>query len=869
VVQCYHSIFEAQARRDPEAVAVSCGGERLSYGVLEARANRLARYLRARGVERDVAAGLYCERGIELMVAALAISKAGGAFVPIDAAMPHRRRDYILADAQVRLVLTQEKLAATLPPSLEAFRLDADWRRAAAQPAAPLPAAARPTDLAYILYTSGSTGEPKGAEILHHGLTNYLLWAAEAYDVAGGSGAPVTSSISFDATATSWFTPLLRGRTVTMIPDGEELESLAALLHSDAGLSLVKITPAHLEALRRLIPGDAPLRGVRAFVIGGEALFDSQLAFWRERAPHIRLFNEYGPTETVVGCCVFEATGLPAGDGAVPIGRPIANTELHILDEEMRLVRPGEPGELYIGGAGVARGYRGRAELTSQKFLANPFGPGRLYRTGDQVRELPDGNLVYLGRLDGQLKIRGYRIEPGEIEAALSTHPAVRECAVIAREEPGGGKRLAACVVGLAARDELARHLARALPPYMLPAEYLFLDAMPLTANGKIDRAALMAGGAASPSKASRSPRSTLELQLLRIWESVLGVRPIGTRDAFFEIGGHSLAALRLIDRVDRAIGVRLPVSAILEAPTVEQMARLIESRSLRRYRGTLVPIQPEGSRPPLFCVHGIGGAVLSYGHLARYLPDDQPFYALHARGIDGLDHPHTRVEDMAADYLRQIREVQPEGPYRLGGYSFGGLVAYEMARMLEARGERVAALILLDCAPQSAIRRLPRVQYYFAIAGRQVRRIRLHGGNLRRLSLAEKIDYVRRECRTLRRKLGNKVWQARYQTFETLGVPVPRELLDVKQAAYLAAAQYVPGPYSGSAILFRAGQHPCSLDDDPTLGWGKLVGGGVEVRVVPGDHNTIAVGENAAVLAREIMAALECATRVEPVLAY
>jgi len=852
---CYHELFELQSRRTPEAVAVAAGAESLSYAALNARANRLARHLRERGVTAETVVGLHCARSIDLMVAVLAISKAGGAFLPVDAAMPHPRRDFILADAGVRLVLTQESLASTLPRNVDRFCLDADWRLVSRQPATDVSRVAGAGNLAYVLYTSGSTGEPKGAEILHRGLSNYLLWALDAYGVAGGSGAPVTSSISFDATLTSWLTPLLCGGAVTMVREGEELETLAELLQSDGNLSLVKITPAHLEALRRLVRDDSPLRGARAFVIGGEALFRGQLAFWQERAPHIRLFNEYGPTETVVGCCVFEATGLALTDEAAPIGRAIANTDLYVLDEAMH---PAPVGELYIGGAGVARGYRNRPDLTGQKFLENPFGPGRLYRTGDQVRRLPDGNLVYLGRLDGQLKIRGYRIEPGEIEAVLSSHPDVHECAVIAREDAAGGKRLAACVVGGAGREQLARHVAEALPAYMVPSEYVFLREMPLTANGKIDRSALAAGRSEPAAKTVRTPRSPLELQLQRLWETVLGVRPIGTRENFFEIGGHSLTAIRLLHRIERATGVRLPIGAVFQAPTIEAMAEMVAGKCEGAGRGVVVPIQAEGSRAPLFCVHGVGGAVLSYAHLARHLPDDQPFYGLQARGIDGLDRPHTRVEDMAADYLREIRAVQARGPYQLGGYSFGGLVAFEMARQLEERGERVAALLLLDTAAQTAIRRLPRAQFCFALAGRQFRRVRLHGRNLRELDLAGKLDYVRSECRTLRRKLGNKLWQTRYQTCEALGLPLSQEFLDVKQAAYLAAAQYVPGRYSGAAVLFRAAQHPDSVFDDPALGWSRLAAGGVEVRVVPGDHNTIAVGENAAVLAREIMAVLE-----------
>jgi non-ribosomal peptide synthetase component F/acyl carrier protein len=612
--RCFHGLFEDQAARTPTAVAAACGGRSLTYAELNARANRLAHRLRQEGVGRESLVGLYCDRSLDLMAAVLGVLKAGAAYVPLDAGCPPERLRFMLADAQVTLVLTEERLVASLPEAIPRLCLDRAGDNLAGHshtnPAWPVGA----DDLAYVLYTSGSTGTPKGAEIPHRGLTNYLSWAVQAYEVASGSGAPIHSSIGFDATITSWFTPLLAGRMVSLVPEGGEIEALHELLQSQEDFSLVKITPAHLEALSHLLPergapsgagrspvprcgplshlpeygapshaGRSPvppcgplnhllpeqgaLRGARAFVIGGEALFGKQLAFWQAHAPGVRMFNEYGPTETVVGCCCYEAPAHIDYGGPVPIGRPIANTQLYVLDANRQPAPLGVPGELYIGGHGVARGYRNRPELTAEKFIPNPFGGGRLYRTGDLVKYLPDGNLVYLGRLDGQVKIRGFRVEPGEVEAVLTRHPAVREAVVVA-----DGRRLAAYVVSACPASELRAFVSSQLPDYMTPSIFVPLAAMPLTANGKVDRRALPP--LAPPESASTvAPRTPTETTLATIWAELLGVPGVGVDDNFFELGGHSLLAIQAISRVRQAFGVEIPLRSLFEAPTIASLA--------------------------------------------------------------------------------------------------------------------------------------------------------------------------------------------------------------------------------------------------------------------------------------------------------
>ena len=569
--QCFPNLFEQQVERTPEAIAAICGGSRLTYVELNAQANQLAWHLRSRGIGRESVVGLVCARSLHLVIGVLGILKAGAAYLPLDVSYPASRLEFMLADSQAQLLLTTAETDSKLSTAIPCFCLDSRWSEVASQPSNNPAEPIQPDQLAYVLYTSGSTGLPKGTEILHCGLANYLLWALAAYSVPSGSGSPVHSSISFDATITAWFTPLLAGRTVTLVPGGTEIDDLNVLLRSGQDFSLVKITPAHLEALSHLSPESAPPPSARAFVIGGEALFGKQIAFWQAHAPQTRLINEYGPTETVVGCCVYEADSTRQYSGAVPIGRPIANTQLYVLASNFEPAPLGVPGELYIGGAGVARGYRNRPELTAAKFVDNPFGPGRLYRTGDLVKYLPDGNLLFLGRFDGQVKIRGFRIELGEIEAALAQHPTVQEVVVIA-----DGQRLIAYTSGShASVSELRTFLSSKLPDYMVPSLFVALDSLPLTPNGKVDRRALPAP-VAPESSSYTAPRTPAEEMIANIWKEVLGSPQVGIYDDFFDLGGHSLLAIQVISRLRENFGTDIPLRKLFETPTVAGLASAV-----------------------------------------------------------------------------------------------------------------------------------------------------------------------------------------------------------------------------------------------------------------------------------------------------
>jgi amino acid adenylation domain-containing protein len=585
-----HELFEAQVERHPEAPAVSCKGRQFSYRELNERANQLAHYLRKLGVGRETLVSVCLERSLEMVVGLLAVWKAGGAYVPLDPVYPAERLEFMVQDSGARVLLTNQKCQQLLRSCQgKALLLDSDWGVVAEEPSSNPVSLTNGSNLAYVMYTSGSTGKPKGAMILHKGLVNYLLWAADAYHVGPGGTVPVHSSISFDLTVTSLYTPLIAGAQVELLPDGIAGEHLLAALRSVRKHTLIKITPAHLDMLTQLLKPEEFARVTNVFVIGGEALLAENLSAWRKLAPDTRLINEYGPTETVVGCCVYQVQPEDPISGAVPIGRPIANTQLYVLDEKLRPVPTGAIGELYIGGAGVGRGYWNRPELTQEAFLPDPFSDrpdAHLYKTGDLTRYRENGILEYLGRVDNQVKVHGYRIELGEIEAALTTHPELQSCAVIAHEFAPGDKQLVAYVVARSKErpgtDALREYLEQKLPKYMVPARFMFLDALPLTTNGKVDRKGLPdpTFEEVLSSEEFVAPRTPVEEKIVAIWCELLGVQKLGIHDDVFLWGAHSLMAVRAISRIQSALNLtnaQVSLTTLLQAPTVAELAAVIE----------------------------------------------------------------------------------------------------------------------------------------------------------------------------------------------------------------------------------------------------------------------------------------------------
>ncbi|MEV6868895.1 amino acid adenylation domain-containing protein, partial [Streptosporangium subroseum] len=615
-----HALIAARAALSPEATAVVAGDRSLTYAELDTRANRLAHHLRDLGVRSESVVGICLPRGLDMVVALLAVWKAGGAYLPLDPEYPAERLAFMVADSAAGVVITRRETpgraiwtgagsdltaGAASGSGVEpvVIALD-DSATAAAVDAAPPwepQGSAGLERLAYVIYTSGSTGRPKGVLVTHGGLVNYLTWAVTAYGMEAGPGAPVHSSLGFDLTVTSVFVPLVAGATIVMVAEDSSPEGLAGIMRQERGFGLVKLTPGHLSLLGDLLSPEHAAGAARRLVVGGEALTGAAVTSWLERAPRTVIVNEYGPTETVVGCCVFEVSAGQDVPASVPIGRPIANTRVFVLDRNLAPAPVGVPGELYVGGAGVARGYGGHPELTAERFVADPFSVdgSRLYRTGDLARWRADGELEYLGRADDQVKVRGFRIEPGEVEAALLAHPDVATAVVVARDD-NGGRRLVAYAVaadvatGVPSTGDLRAFLRSTLPDHMVPSVFVELASLPLTLNGKVDRTKLPEPEGTRPDLAAEfvASRTPTEELIAGIWAQVLGVERVGVRDGFFELGGHSLLATQVISRVRATFDVELPLAALFDHPTVAELAVAVDGS----VRGALAPpIVPVG----------------------------------------------------------------------------------------------------------------------------------------------------------------------------------------------------------------------------------------------------------------------------------
>ncbi|HEU0078664.1 MAG TPA: amino acid adenylation domain-containing protein, partial [Longimicrobiaceae bacterium] len=678
---CVHGLFAAQARRTPGAVAVRFAGEETTYAELEARANRLAHLLRRRGAGPEVPVGICLPRTTEMVVALLAVLGAGGCYVPLDPAYPAERLGYMLEDAGARLVVTDSALAGRLPARAEAVALDAVRDELARAPDEAPDSGVLPGNLSHVIFTSGSTGRPKGVMIRHSSTAVLLHWLREAVTDEERGAVLASTSINFDVSVAEIFGTLCWGGTLYLVENALEL----AVFPDRERIRYASMVPTAAAELLRM--GGIP-PGVRTLNLGGEALPGALARELYAQGTALRVGNLYGPTEDTT----YSTYALvPRGAERVTVGRPVANTQARVLDAELGLVPVGVAGELYLAGDGLARGYANRPELTAERFLPDPFGApgGRMYRVMDRVRRLASGELEYFGRVDFQVKVRGFRIEPGEIESVLLAHPGVRAAVVVVREDAPGERRLVAYLAADGeppSTEELRARLRDSLPEHMVPVAFVVLEAIPLTPNGKTDRGALPAPErAGEPGAEHVPPRDATELALAGVWEEVLGTSPVGVRDDFFEMGGHSLLAVRLVARVETVLGARLPLTTLFAAPTIEALALVLREGTADGGASPLVPVRASGERAPLFFVHPVGGDVLCYAPLARHLDAGQPFYALRSRGLDGGEPPRATVEAMAADYLDAMRAVQPRGPYRLGGWSMGGVVAWEMARRLEA----------------------------------------------------------------------------------------------------------------------------------------------------------------------------------------
>ncbi len=819
------ALFEAQARETPYAVALVSLRDEITFDELNRRANRIAHGLMRMGIARGDCVGVCMARTPALVAALLGVLKAGAAYVPMDPAHPAPRHHAALTLSRARRVMADAASRASMgepPPGVAIASVTETEGESEADPEL----RAGPGDLAYVIFTSGSTGGPKGVAIEHRSTAAMLAWVRE---LLGEERAAVLGStpITFDVSVAELFGTLCCGGTVVLVEN-----ALAALPPGRSVLAAPMTPTAAAELLRE----DRLPQGVRSILLGGEAVPPPLVSALAE-AGVPRVVNLWGPTEdtTYSTSAVLE----PFSD-RVGIGRPIAGGRVYVLDAAYRHAGIGAPGEVWTAGAGVARGYAGRPALTAEKFIPDPHGPpgSRMYRTLDRGRWREDGTLEYLGRIDAQVKVRGHRIELEEVEQTLASHPAVAHAAVAARGEGGSARRLAAWLVARPGAvpptgPELRAFLRERLPEYMVPAVFTWTDALPRTTSGKLDRRALPEVDAGADGAAFVPPKPGLEERIAAVWQDVLGVERVSAHDDFFDLGGQSILATRLVARLRGELGIELPIAMLMQAPTVEALARAVEAGE-RSVRLPLVALQTFGDRPPLFLAHPAGGHVICYRGLAVNLAPDQPVYGLQPRGLEDGQEPIADLEEMAAYYVDAIRRFRPRGPYRLGGWSFGGVVAWEMARQLRAAGQEVDLLAMLDTSPLTAeaIEADPRdpaevmMQTISGYAGWMAgERIRVD--EVRHLPPREMAAAMIRQVADERLLPGSRA-------------DIIVALTRVRSGNLQAQATYDLRPYDGHLTYFRTeGSAEAPLQASAEEFWGSRAGG-VTVVPVTGNHGTI-----------------------------
>lgn len=838
---CIQDLCTAQAQRSPAAEAVRFGDQTLTYAELNLRSNQLAHYLRKRGIGSNSLIGIYLERSLEIPIALLGVLKAGAGYVPLDPAYPRDRIAFILQDANVELILLQEKLRESLPVDhVEMLCLDSEWSKIAAEDKSDPQWQVLASDLAYVLYTSGSTGKPKGVEIEHRSVVNFLTSMRIEPGFESKDVLLAVTTLSFDIAGLELYLPLVCGGTIVMATREQASDGNALRRLLDSGVTIMQATPATWRLLLESgWPGNSQLR----ILCGGEAL-PRELA--QELLPRCsELWNMYGPTETTIWSSVYRVRDVSWS--MAPIGKPIGNTQMYVLDKSRRLLPPAVAGELYIGGDGLARGYRNRPDLTAERFLANPFSndpSSRLYLTGDLVRYLPDGNLQYLGRIDNQVKVRGFRIELGEIESVLTQNPAIRQAAVLVREL-SGDKQIVAYVSAQPGHtvdaSEMRSFARQKLPEYMVPSQFVTLDQFPLTPNGKVDRKSLPAPARESLARATEAPADELEWQLLSLFENVLGVDQIGVTDDFFELGGHSLKAARLMSEIRTLTGKQLPLNTLFHGATIRYLRKALAEEARVDAQKTLTSIQVgKPSVPPFFAVISPGESGLGYAILARHMGHAFPFYQLQASTPIAIERPYTwsELDNLAAEYVEDMRTVQPSGPYYFGGMCDGAHIAIRMARRLEQAGETVGMLAIFDTwVLENSQHPLLWKLAYYSERWRQV----CTWGWPERFALASRV--AGRAARKLVGKQGRGAWTQ----------------------AYWPDKGYVPPDFRGRVTLFRRPKQPYYYKRDALMGWGDRARGGVDAVVLPLHHEHMLREPSVQVLAKCLVGKLENAFAGKP----
>jgi amino acid adenylation domain-containing protein len=934
---CVHQLFEQQSEQTPDTVALAFGydGQQVTYQQLNDQANHLAYRLQEIGIGPEVRVGIYMERSLELVVALLAVLKAGGAYVPLDPNYPQERFTWTLEDCQISLLLTQQRfITAWSRLPVQVILLDTSSTDIEQEPKENPESLTSADNLISVIYTSGSTGRPKGVLVTHRATLNRLHWMWECFPFEAAEICCQKTSLSFVDSVWELFGPLLRGIKLVLIADSvlKDPQQLISTLRREL-ITRIVLVPSLLRLLLNTQSDlSDQLPHLKYWTSSGEALLVDLAASFLNQLPQRVFLNLYGSSEVAADATCYDMRDWK-DLSCVPIGRPIANTQIYLLDRNLQPVPMEIPGELYIGGEGLARGYWRRPELTAERFIPNPFvgtGPSpvrqgaRLYRTGDLARYRGDGTIEYLGRIDQQVKLRGFRIEPGEIEATLLRHPAIQACVVLVREELPGEKRLVAyCVVHQGSAQgtgqeptlsaptvpALCTYLQDRLPAYMLPATFVLLDNLPLMPNGKVDRhalatkAVLAQGTGPIGNKAMVTPRTHIEKALAAIWTDLLHLEQVSISDNFFALGGHSLLAVQLLNRMNKQFGLSLSLAMLFQVPTIEQAAALLQKEVIpeepctpeelrtpvaqgtgsepRTGQGpalsaptagtsSYVPIQPVGEKRPFFWVHPGHGDVYCYLDLAKHLRHDRPFYGIQAPGlrsqcdcptVNGVDEltpqVFNSVEEMATSYIDEILAIQPDGPYFLGGYSFGGLVAFEMARQLEARGCSVALLALVDSYPSEhdaspvPTNPLSTMKDYTEPMMRSIERlgwkekVSLSYEVLCRLQPDEQLAYVLDRLREAQ------------VVPDDMGIRQLRRHIQVREAHDSHRRNYRPKPYAGRITLFRSEV----AEEDSSL-WIPFSAEPVEVHTVSGEHNSMVYEPYAAPLAAQLQQCLDKADR-------
>lgn len=853
-----HELFEFRVREAPERIAVVTDESQVSYAELNRRANQLAHFLSKAGLGPESFVGIYVDRSIEMIIALLGVLKSGATYVPLNPADPSMRLALKIEDAELTWVLTQQRLSHEFDgQQAQVFCLDTDWPLIENESGLDLGRKQAPGNPAYMIYTSGSTGTPKGVMVEHRAVCNSIQSQTLLFDLSPSDRILQFAPYSFDASISEIFITLSVGGALHLpnADSGRPSAEFVEMLRRQA-ITGMGVTPSALGALPL---GEVP--SLKLLVVAGEACSPEIMQRW---AVGRNFFNLYGPTEGVI---TNTAARCNPDSSKIVIGKPIANTKAHILDSRLRLVPAAAPGEIYVGGMGLARGYLKRPDLTAESFIPDPFSeiPGaRLYKTGDLARYDNDGQIDFLGRVDDQVKIRGYRIEIGEIEALLDQHPQIERSKVTVQADASGARRLVGYLVP--AQEELsaqavASYLKELLPAYMVPSAFVFLDQLPLTVNGKVDLRAL------PPPASDRSglitpylaPRNSIELHLQQIWEELLGISPVGVLDDFYDLGGHSLLVIRLLAKIHQKFGIELPLASFIEEPTIERVARgILRQPSQPAVHSPLVAIQPRGSKRPMFWVHPGSGQVLSYLALSRRMGPDQPFYGLQDPAVlVDLNHPCAvddfcmSLEDMASRYLEALQVVQGEGPYRLGGWSFGVFVAFEMAQQLVRSGKQVELLAMLDAGPAQSLefaRIADDAKLLSIIANEQD--VQITPEEIRALSPSHQLDYVIERMQAADRTIS-----------EELGPWLKRQILIFK-ARIQSAKPYQIQKYHGRIDLFRATVRSSpsldAVDLDQTMGWSAVSTEPVTIHVIPGTHASIVEEPNVETLADALRARLE-----------